>query len=88
MNNIEDKIKVLGVVLGIVGAVLSVICGFAMMDYSTLSGVLILSLGSMNSLLTFCITYGFGVVIEKLKEIAKNTKQGLKVEVEYQKEKN
>ena len=87
-NNIEEKIKILGIILGIVGAVITIICGLAIIDYSTLSGFLVLAFGSMGSLIIFSLMYGFGVIIEKLKEIAKNTKQGVKVEVEYPKQKN
>lgn len=87
-NNIEDKLKLLGILLGIAGAIISTIYGLVVVDVSAVTGFLILVIGIITSILTFCLLYGFGVVIEKLKEIAKNTKYGVNVEIEYPKEKN
>ena len=80
-ENIGGKIKTLAVVTTIIGISLSVILGFVLMDTSVGTGMLVLVGGSLFSWISAFFMYGFGELIEKTTEIAKNTKKDIKVEI-------
>ena len=80
-ENIGSKIKTLAVVLTVVGIVASVIFGFFILSANAGYGLLIMVVGSLISWVSSFFTYGFGELIEKTTEIARNTKNGVKVEI-------
>lgn len=80
-ENIGSKIKTLAVVLTVVGIVASVIFGFFILSANAGYGLLIMIVGSLISWVSSFFTYGFGELIEKTTEIARNTKNGVKVEI-------
>ena len=80
-QNIGGKIKTLAVIVSIVGVVASVIfCIMALTENAGI-GLLIAIVGSLVSWISSFFTYGFGELIEKTTEIAKNTKKDIKVEI-------
>lgn len=87
-NNIGDKIKTLAVVVSIIGIIGSVIGGLFLLEYDTLTGLLTAFLGSVLSWVSAFFVYGFGELIVKTTEIAKNTKQGVTIEIDNKNEKN
>ena len=80
-ENIGSKIKTLAVVLTVVGIVASVIFGFFILSANAGYGLLIMIVGSLISWVSSFFTYGFGELIEKTTEIARNTKNGVKAEI-------
>ena len=86
--NIEDLLKFFSGFIGITGSIASLIFGFNIAKNSIVTGIIFMVLGVLVSAFCFALLYGFGVMIDKLKEIAKNTKKGVTVQVEYPTEKN
>ena len=80
-QNIGAKIKTLAVVVTILGIAVSVVAGLYMINDDALSGVLVAFIGSVLSWISAFFVYGFGELIEKTTEIAKNTKKDIKVEI-------
>ena len=80
-ENIGGKIKTLAQVVAILGVIVSVIAGLFVLDDSALYGVLIAFVGSVLSWISSLFIYGFGELIDKTTEIAKNTKKDIKVEI-------
>jgi hypothetical protein len=73
-DNIGSKIKGLAQIVCWIGIIVSVIFGFALMDEVGFGGIVAIILGSLFSWVgSFCL-YGFGELIEKTTEIAKNTR--------------
>ena len=73
-DNVEKIIQVAGIVFGILGAIGGTVAGLILMDTFALLGFIIVIVSLISSLISFAYMYGFGVIIEKVKEIAKNTK--------------
>ena len=87
-SNIGGKIKALAKVVCWIGIILSVISGGAMIaagmgvfgytgmpeGAAVVSGVLTIALGSLLSWIGSFFSYGFGELIEKTTEIARNTR--------------
>lgn len=80
-QNIGAKIKTLAVVVTILGIAASVVSGLYIINDNALSGVLVAFIGSVFSWISAFFMYGFGELIEKTTEIAKNTKKDIKVEI-------
>ena len=75
---IGEKLRTLAVTVCWVGIAISVLAGFSllMMDNDLgLAGLLVAGVGSLVSWLTSLFTYGFGELIVKATEIARNTKK-------------
>ena len=72
-DNIGAKIKVLAQVIAWIGIAGSVITGFVIIIESAGVGIGILIVGSLMSWISSWFMYGFGELIEKTTEIAKNT---------------
>ncbi len=87
-QNIGKKIKTLakvlcwiGIIGSIIGGVIMVISGAAILDYDTasgaaaiMSGVLTAVLGALFSWIGSFMMLGFGEIVEKVNEIAENTR--------------
>lgn len=80
-DKIGQKIKGLAKTICIIGIVLSVIAGVAMMAVGggagVISGLLFIAVGALLSWVSSFVLYGFGEIICKLSEIAENTKKNL-----------
>lgn len=87
-ENIGGKIKTLAVIITVVGIGVSVFCGIFMLSKHAGYGLLTIIAGSLVSWISSFFMYGFGELIEKTTEIAKNTKQGVKIELETKEEKS
>ena len=84
-KNIGSKIKTLSKVVCWLGIIVSVLVGIIFIAYSAVSGenvvlgiitgVLCIICGSIASWIGSFFTYGFGEIIDKLTEIANNTKK-------------
>jgi len=75
-DNIGAKIKVLAQIIAWIGIAGSVIAGFVLMaqgDAGVLIGFIVLIVGALTSWISSWFMYGFGELIEKTTEIAKNT---------------
>lgn len=88
-SNIGRKIKVVAEAVAIIGIIGSVIAGIVLMfsglgyfgnDVNVGIGFLILIAGPIASWINSIFIYGFGELIEKASEIAKNTKKPSKIE--------
>ena len=80
-DNIGGKIKVLAKVSFIVEAIAAVIAGIAFMiedDEFILMGLLIMILGPVVAWVSSWMLYGFGELVDKTCEIARNTSGGEK----------
>ena len=75
-DNIGEKIKVLAKVVFIVGAIAAVIAGIALMRSNVPIGLLVIVLGSIIALISSWLIYGFGELIDKTCDIARNTHGG------------
>jgi hypothetical protein len=75
-NNIGSKIKALAWIECILGSIACVIIGlfFWEREYAGGTAFSFIVLGPLLSWLLSLVTYGFGELIEKTQEIAKNTK--------------
>ena len=80
-ENIGSKIKTLAVVVTILGISVSIITCLILLDENAMSGLMIAFIGSVCSWISAFFIYGFGELIEKTTEIAKNTKKDIKVEI-------
>lgn len=78
LDNIGGKIKSLAKISFIITAVAEVIGGIILMeDGSTESyGLLLIVIGPMLALFSSWLLYGFGELIDKAGEIARNTRSG------------
>lgn len=81
-NNIASKIKTLAVVCTFIGITLSFVYGLMLINISAATGLLTIIIGSLFSWIGSFILYGFGEIIEKVTEIEKNTKKGIKIDIE------
>ena len=82
-DNIGSKIKGLAQVVFIVGAAVSFLVGFVLATAdgnggSVAMGIFYMILGPVLSWLCSLCLYGFGELIEKVSEIARNTGSGIK----------
>ncbi len=80
--NVGGKIKGLAKVMAWVGIIASIILGISTMVMAgqsyyampgILSGLVIMVLGSLGAWISSWVLYGFGEVVEKVSEIARNT---------------
>ena len=86
-ENIGGKIKTLAVVLTILGVVASIMICVFLLFRNFLIGILIAIIGSLVSWISSFFMYGFGELIEKTTEVAKNTKQDIQVKIVEEKNK-
>ena len=70
-DNIGSKIKILAKVISILGVIVSVVSGFALIVFTSLDveGVLLVILGSLISWASSFVLYGFGQLIKNVEEI-------------------
>ncbi|MBE7076367.1 MAG: hypothetical protein E7374_00550 [Clostridiales bacterium] len=84
-DKIGEKIKTLAVVFSIIGVSVSIVFGIHTLFKNAPLGILIIIIGSFCSWISSFFIYGYGELINKTTEIAKNTKQGIKIEIESDK---
>jgi Na+-transporting methylmalonyl-CoA/oxaloacetate decarboxylase gamma subunit len=78
-NNIGAKIKVLAKVIAWVGIICSVITGIGLIidgNYLTVIGICVILVGTLFFWISSWFMYGFGELIAKAAEIAKNITTG------------
>ena len=75
-NNIDKKIKMLTLILFGFSCLLFLILGIVLMTESAAAGILVIFIGVILSWVSSFFTYGFGELITKVSEIAKNTAHG------------
>ena len=68
-NNIGKKIKILAKVIFGVEAVLTFIIGLALLGEDAVSGLLVLIIGPIIGWVSSWVLYGFGELVENVKEI-------------------
>lgn len=71
-NNIGQKIKTLAELFSVLGIVLSVLAGLAIIKYSFVVGILVAIIGSGGSWIGAFFLYGFGELVDNSAIIAKN----------------
>lgn len=79
-NNVGDKIKGLAMTTFIIGTIAAVLLGIAVIvvnEELALVGVLIIGLGILIAWLSNLLLYGFGELVEKTCEIARNTSKAV-----------
>ena len=79
-DNIGGKIKGLAKVIFIIEVIAAVIAGFAIIaidKYLALIGLLVMAVGATAAWISSWFLYGFGELIEKTCEIARNTRGGV-----------
>ena len=77
-NNIGGKIKTLATFLTIIGIIGSGVWGLSLMllhEDLILSGLLIILVGSLSSWIASFLLYGFGEIIDELKELNSNSRK-------------
>lgn len=88
-QNISDKIKTLAIVCTVIGILGSIIGGIVLCTVDLIAvGIIVMLLGSIFSWIASFVLYGFGELIEKTCEIAKNTKRSSKLAIAEALEKN
>ena len=82
-NNIGSKIKFLAIVLTVINMISFIILGFIFIfsgvAYAPLYGLIIIIVGCVVSWITSFVLYGYGELIDKTTETAKNSEQLLTV---------
>lgn len=80
-NNIGGKIKKLAAVLMVIGVLISLVSGIAMMSMNdmmygrgTITGLLTIALGAVGSWAGSFVLYGFGELIERVQSIDNKTR--------------
>lgn len=81
-NNIGRKIKILATVLMVIGVLISLVSGIAMMSMNArmygntgaITGLLTIALGTVGSWAGSFVLYGFGELIERVQSIDNKTR--------------
>ncbi len=67
-DNIGGKIKGFSIINAVIGTVVCFVLGFSVMNSNTVTGLLIIILGSISSWINSVFLYGFGVLVENSDE--------------------
>lgn len=86
-DNIGGKLKGLATTICVIEVIAAVISGIALMasnEHLAVVGLLVMIIGSLFAWISSWLLYGFGELIEKTCEIAKNTYRGEKYTSDYE----